>query len=182
MEGGAASPGAADSGPHDQGSLGTCVVYALTTVVAQRMMLKYNKVLDEAHAHGLVIHEAGAHAGSNTVGVIDAINAKGEALLLQTVGKKEALQLRISHGGAAIDFDALEAYMRDHQGEDAQAVVRIATEVGGRAVAAEGVVAPAAGETTIRCKNSWGGDTPYFDVARDGQPAGSRAPYSRRDH
>ena len=91
MEGGAASPGAGGSGPHDQGRMGTCAVHALITVVAQRLMKKYGVVLDEKAAIAAVVLVSAAHAGSSAVGVIADVHAQGDRLKLATMGDEPLL-------------------------------------------------------------------------------------------
>eukprot|EP01047_Picozoa_sp_COSAG01_P067568 COSAG01_NODE_9571_length_2406_cov_4.430429_2_plen_498_part_00 len=179
----AGAAGVADNAPHDQGQMGTCVVHALVTVMAQRLMLKYNKVLDEADAISAIKRAARALDGSHVVAVVETVNTLTEQDGLGTMGSEEVLELQVTHGGRVDDFGRLCALMEERQGEAvAQAVVVIQTGVSGHgrhAVAAEGVGAAAGGGDgqSVRCKNSWGPTIPYFDVTPAGGPAAHEAPY-----
>jgi hypothetical protein len=81
--------GVGDNAPSDQGGLGTCAVHAVVTVVAQRLMLKYNKVLDEPDAHSAIERAAQALAGSHVVEVVETVNTLTEQGGLKTMGKKK---------------------------------------------------------------------------------------------
>ena len=166
--------------PHNQGGQGTCVVYALVAVIAQILVRKYNIVLDEINAINTIKRAARALAGARVVDVINALHGLGGEQNLDTDGNAEVLQLQIDHGGLAEDFDALCTHVDAHQGRGSRAVVLIATEAAGHgrhAVAAEGVTELAGGSKTVQCLNSWGADTPYWDVVLGGGPANERAPY-----
>lgn len=183
----ASRAGAGDSAPHDQGRMGTCVVHAVVTVMAQRLMLKYGKVLDEADAISAIKRKAKAHAGSHVVKVLDVVRTLQGEDGLTTVGSEENLQLQVTHRGKVQNFGSLCSLMRQHPSEGAQAVAVIRTGAQGHdqhAVAAEGVGrAPGAGGgQSVRCKNSWGSSSPYFDVTSAGGNAEHEAPYVYHVH
>jgi hypothetical protein len=167
-------------GPLDQGQQGTCVVYAIVAVMAQLLTLKYGILLHVENAINTIKRAAGALEGAEVVAVIESLHRLGREQKLDNLAKDRVLQLQVHHSGYMNDFDALCKHMVEYQGRGAQAVVLVKTGESGHqrhAVAAEGLCELADGTKAVQCLNSWGSNTPYFDVVSGGARAGERVPY-----
>eukprot|EP00937_MAST-01D_sp_MAST-1D-sp2_P006688 g6688.t1 len=168
---------ACDEAPANQGQWGTCVTYAVVAMINRRLLVKYNVSIDEEHARSIIQQFIGGHGGSHINTAIDTVTngqqVGGREMMLfkSQPGASESrlYRLRISRGPQKQDLSALCEHVRKHHAVGYPAVVCIRTRVDGHvrhAVVADAIERnPAAGAGhTVRCKNSWGGQQPFFDV------------------
>ena len=159
-----------DGAPRNQGPQKTCAAYAVVTKVAQILMRKYNIVLNEEATTTILAHEADFEAAATA----DVIARLCKNKRLMTLDRDAYLKLEIDHDDMVSDFDALFEHAEACQGDAAQAIVVIdASRVPDQkeherhAVAAMAAAVLPDGTRAVQSLNSWGADTPFFDVVSE---------------
>ena len=164
LSGGAGGVG----GPLDQGKWGECVIFALTGLVNERLMFKYDKVMDVDHFRILVVDLCEAETGAHVSTSIRTINACDKRFKLSETAMKFKVGIKASAERTG-EFDRLCEFVetRQHWGVSPAIVVASGVNPGSaglHAMMVQRVDRKSDGTATVRCVNSWGASRPFVDV------------------